>query len=199
MSELISDYIGLIFFVIAMVASPGPANIILFALGCTQNFRKSVPFILSVALSKQLIIWPIGFSLLLINDLISQYSSIMMILSILFISWIGYKIIFMDLSVKTKSTIWAPRFYHGLLVHPLNPKAWLMVTLAFTAFQSQKVSTETILNIALIFLLIQVIFHSAWFWFGSLIRKADLSEKNSRIVKIALLISLFVSIVFSYY
>jgi threonine/homoserine/homoserine lactone efflux protein len=198
-SELISDYIGLIFFVVAMVASPGPANIILFALGCTQNFGKSVPFILSVALSKQLIIWPIGLSLLLINDLISKHASIMMILSILFISWIGYKIIFMDLSVKTQSTIWAPRFYHGLLVHPLNPKAWMMVTLAFTAFQSQKVSTETILNIALIFLLIQVIFHSAWFWFGSLIRKADLSEKNSRIVKIALLISLFVSIVFSYY
>ena len=199
MSELISDYIGLIFFVIAMVASPGPANIILFALGCTQNFGKSVPFILSVALSKQLIIWPIGFGLLLINDLISKYSSILMVVSILFISWIGYKIIFTDLSVKTQSTIWAPRFYHGLLVHPLNPKAWLMVTLAFTAFQGQKVSTETILNIALIFLLIQVIFHSAWFWFGSLIRKADLSEKNSRIVKIALLISLFVSIVFAYY
>ena len=182
-----------------MVASPGPANIVLFALGCTQNFRKSVPFILSVALSKQLIIWPIGFSLLLINDLISQHSSIMMTLSILFISWIGYKIISMDLSVKTKTTVWAPRFYHGLLVHPLNPKAWLMVTLAFTAFQTQKVSTETILNIALIFLFIQLFFHSAWFWFGSLIRKADLSEKNSRIVKIALLISLFASIVFSYY
>ena len=182
-----------------MVASPGPANIILFALGCTQNFTKSVPFILSVALSKQLIIWPIGFSLLLINDLISQYSSIMMILSILFISWIGYKIIFMDLSLKTESSIWAPRFYHGLLVHPLNPKAWMMVTLAFTAFQPQKVSAAIIPNIAVIFLFIQLIFHSAWFWLGSIIRKADLSKKNSRIVKIALLISLFASIVFSYY
>ncbi|MFL2800745.1 MAG: LysE family translocator [Paracoccaceae bacterium] len=174
---MISDYIGLIFFVIAMVASPGPANIVLFALGCTQKFRKSIPFILSVALSKQLIIWPIGFSLLLVNDFISQYSRVMMSLSILFISWIGYKIIFMDLSVETKSANWAPRFYHGLLVHPLNPKAWLMVTLAFTAYQSQKVSTETVLSIAIIFLSIQLIFHSAWFWFGSLVRKADLSEK----------------------
>ncbi|MDC3081558.1 LysE family transporter [Paracoccaceae bacterium] len=196
---MISDYIALIFFVIAMVASPGPANVILFALGCTQNFRKSIPFILSVALSKQLIIWPIGFSLFLINDLTKQYSSIMMLLSVLFISWIGYKIIFMELSIKDKSNVWVPRFYHGLVVHPLNPKAWLMVTLAFTAFQSQGVSVETIPNIAMIFLLIQLIFHSAWFWFGSLIRKANLSEKNSRIVKIALLMSLFVSIVFSYY
>ena len=116
----------------AMVGSPGPANIILFALGCTQKFRVSIPFILSVVLSKQLIIWPIGFSLLLVNDLIDQYSSIMMLLSIIFI-------------------------------------------------------------------LIQLIFHSAWFWFGSLVRQADLSEKNSRIVKIALLISLIASIVFSYY
>tara|TARA_Y100000991_G_C21836014_1_gene290231 strand:- start:294 stop:665 length:372 start_codon:yes stop_codon:yes gene_type:complete len=123
----------------------------------------------------------------------------MMLLSVLFISWIGYKIIFMELSIKDKSNVWVPRFYHGLVVHPLNPKAWLMVTLAFTAFQSQGVSVETIPNIAMIFLLIQLIFHSAWFWFGSLIRKANLSEKNSRIVKIALLMSLFVSIVFSYY
>ena len=105
----------------------------------------------------------------------------------------------MDLSVKKKSTIWAPKFYHGLLVHPLNPKAWMMITLAFTAFQSQGISTETIPTIAIIFLLIQLIFHSAWFWFGSLVRRADLSEKNSRIVKIALLISLVASIVFSYY
>ena len=183
----------------AMVASPGPANVILFALGWHQNFRKSIPFILSVALSKQLIIWPIGFSLFLINDLIKQYASIMMILSVLFISWIGYKIIFMELSVKDKTNVWVPRFYHGLLVHPFNPKAWLMVTLAFTAFQSQEVSIGTIPTIALIFFLIQLIFHSAWFWFGSLIRKANLSEKNSWIVKIALLISLFVSILFSYY
>ena len=182
-----------------MVASPGPANVVLFALGCTQNSRKSIPFILSVAFSKQLIIWPIGFSLFLINDLVKQYSSIMMILSVLFISWIGYKIIFMELSVKDKPNVWIPRFYHGLAVHPLNPKAWLMVILAFTAFQSQGVSVETIPNIAMIFLLIQLIFHSAWFWFGSLIRKADLSERNSRIVKITLLLSLSVSIVFSYY
>ena len=32
-------------------------------------------------------------------------------------------------------------------------------------------------------------FHSAWFWFGSLIRKANLSEKNSRVVKMALLLT----------
>ena len=195
---MISDYIGLVFFVMAMVGSPGPANIILFALGCTQKFRASIPFILSVVLSKQLIIWPIGLSLFLVNDLIDKYSSIMMILSIIFISWIGYKIIFMDLSINKKSTIWAPKFYHGLLVHPLNPKAWIMITLAFTAFHGQGVSTETITTIAIIFLLIQLVFHSAWFWFGSLVRRAELSEKNSRIVKIVLLISLIASVVFSY-
>ena len=182
-----------------MVASPGPANIILFALGCKQNFYKSIPFILSVGLSKQLIIWPIGFSLLLIDEFLTKYASVMMVLSIIFITWIGYKIIFIELSVNNKSSSWAPKFYHGLLVHPLNPKAWMMVTLAFTAFQSQGISPQTIPVIAIIFLLIQIIFHSAWFCLGSILRKADLSEKNSRIVKIGLLISLLASIVFSFY
>ena len=186
-------------FAFSQIATPGPANMIMLATGAKYGFRNALPFVFGVIVGKQIIIWPIGFSLLLVNDLIGRYSSIMMVLSIMFISWIGYKIIFMDLSVKKKSTIWAPKFYHGLLVHPLNPKAWMMITLAFTAFQSQGVSTETIPTIAITFLLIQLIFHSAWFWFGSLVRQADLSEKNSRIVKIALLISLIASIVFSYY
>ena len=186
-------------FAFSQIATPGPANMIMLATGAKYGFRNALPFVFGVIVGKQIIIWPIGFSLLLINDLIDRYSSVMMILSIIFISWIGYKIIFMDLSVKKKSTIWAPKFYHGLLVHPLNPKAWMMITLAFTAFQSQGVSTETIPIIAISFLLIQLIFHSAWFWFGSLVRQADLSEKNSRIVKIALLISLIASMVFSYY
>ena len=52
-----------------------------------------------------------------------------------------------------------------------------LITLAFTAFQSQGISNETIPTVATTFLLIQLIFHSAWFWFGSLVRQADLSDK----------------------
>ena len=161
-------------------------------LGCNQNF-KTYSIYTERCTIKQLIIWPIGFSLFMINDQIKQYSSVMMIFQYhLYLDRLQNHIY--GFFGKDKPNVWVPRFYHGLAVHPLNPKAWLMVTVAFTAFQSQGVSMETIPNIAMIFLFMQLIFHSAWFWFGSLIRKANLSEKNSRVVKMALLLSLFVSI-----
>ena len=128
-----------------MVGSPGPANIILFALGCTQQVSRSIPFILSVVLSKQLIIWPIGFSLLLINDLIDKVfkHNDDIIDNFYFLDRLQ-DYFYGSISKRKSQLLWAPRFYHGLLVHPLNPKAWMMIILAFTAFQSQGVSTETI-------------------------------------------------------
>ena len=181
-----------------MVSSPGPANVLLFALGTKQNIKRSVPFIISVVLSKQLIIWPIGLGIMIIDNVSSQYYLAMNIISLLFILWIGYKIVMMDFSLSNSHETWSPKFYHGLMVHPLNPKAWLMVSLSFTAYQKSEVTLLTIPGIAVIFLLIQLLFHSVWFLAGSLIRKSEVIEEKKNLVKAILVVSLLASIIFTY-
>ena len=181
-----------------MVASPGPANVLLFTLGIQQDIKRSIPFIASVILSKQIIIWPIGFGVMLIDEFSRQYYVLMSIISLLFILWIGYKIVLMDFSVNGNSNTWAPKFYHGLFVHPLNPKAWLMVSLAFTSYQKQEITIFTIPQIAITFFVIQMIFHSAWFLAGSFLRKSEIIESRKNLVKSILILSLIASIIFTY-
>ena len=56
--------LGLLLFAISMVATPGPANMILLSAGSQFGFKKSVPFVIGIILSKQIIIWPIGLGIL---------------------------------------------------------------------------------------------------------------------------------------
>ena len=51
-------------FAASQIGTPGPANMALMATGARFGFRAALPFVLGVALGKQLIIWPIGFGLM---------------------------------------------------------------------------------------------------------------------------------------
>jgi threonine/homoserine/homoserine lactone efflux protein len=65
MEMLFDNYtLGLLLFAISMVATPGPANMILLSAGSQFGFKKSVPFVIGIILSKQIIIWPIGLGIL---------------------------------------------------------------------------------------------------------------------------------------
>ena len=196
----LSLYSALFIFATIMVITPGPANLLLMSAGAQHGFYKSVPFVIGVTCGKLFLTIGLGIGFLTLLNSNPILVSIIKVIGTAYICWLSWKILFLSFqSTGGEQNEKAPNFLNGLLVHPLNPKAWMMVILACTAFQGQGLSTETIPNIAIIFLLIQLIFHSAWFLFGAIVRKAELSEKNSRIVKIGLLISLVASIVFSYY
>ena len=56
--------IGLLLFAGSMVATPECTNMILLNAGSQFGFKKAIPFVFGIILSKQLIIWPIGFGIL---------------------------------------------------------------------------------------------------------------------------------------
>ena len=51
MEMLFDNYtLGLLLFAISMVATPGPANMILLSAGSQFGFKKSVPFVIGIIL-----------------------------------------------------------------------------------------------------------------------------------------------------
>ena len=59
---------------------------------------------------------------------------------------------------------YAPSYLVGFLVHPLYPKAWLMVIASFSSFGNDRMKLlYQILFIAVLFFIIQCVFHSIWF------------------------------------
>ena len=54
-------------FAFSQIATPGPANMIMLSTGAKYGFRNALPFVFGVIVGKQIIIWPIGFGLMLLN------------------------------------------------------------------------------------------------------------------------------------
>ena len=169
---LLDNYsIGLLLFAVSMVATPGPANMILLNAGSKFGFKKSIPFVFGIILSKQLIIWPIGFGILTFFELFPNFVNFIKFLSCTYIIWLAWKLSNFKIN-DNKELEKPPSFFHGLPVHPTNPKAWAMVSVGFSNYtnpnESLLIST---LILATIFIIIQFIFHNLWCFFGVQLKK----------------------------
>ena len=153
-------------FAFSQVATPGPANMIMLATGAKYGFRKALPFVFGVIVGKQIIIWPIGFGLLLLNKDYPYIFIFFKYISAGYILWLAWRIANMRISTKTSSKT-APSFFSGLIVHPINPKAWALITTGFTNFVDPIspvfYSTATV---AVCLFGVQVVCHPIWTLFG---------------------------------
>ncbi|MDG1470703.1 MAG: LysE family translocator [Ascidiaceihabitans sp.] len=158
-------------FAASQIGTPGPANMALLATGARYGVRRALPFMFGVAFGKQLIIWPIGFGLM---ELAARAPFVFLALkyvSAAYIVWLAWKVANLRLNTGTTDAK-APGFAAGLIVHPLNPKAWAMIVGGFTAFVAPGTSTlEATATIAAVLLACQLLLHPVWTLAGDRIAK----------------------------
>ena len=168
-------------FAFSQVATPGPANMAMMATGARFGFRAALPFVAGVILGKQLIIWPIGYGIMEVASQVPLLFEILKFLSALYIIWLAWRVANMRLS-SGEPSVDAPGFWAGLLVHPLNPKAWAMILVGFTNFvESDTTTFYATLYIAVSLLIIQIICHPIWTLFGDRIAKFIIGKKYERV------------------
>ena len=168
-------------FAFSQVATPGPANMAMMATGARFGFRAALPFVAGVILGKQLIIWPIGYGIMEVASQISLLFEILKFVSALYMIWLAWRVANMRLS-SGEPLVDAPGFWSGLLVHPLNPKAWAMILVGFTNFvESDTATFYATLYIAGSLLIIQIICHPIWTLFGDRIAKFIIGKKYERV------------------
>ncbi|MDK3072695.1 LysE family translocator [Sedimentitalea sp. JM2-8] len=150
----------------SQVATPGPANMALLATGARFGFRAALPFVLGVALGKQLVIWPVGLGLMELSDRAPGLFETLKWVSAAYICWLAWKVANLRLSPNARSET-APGFWAGLIVHPLNPKAWAMIVAGFTGFVAIRTPPfEATAIVAAVLLGCQLLFHPVWTFAG---------------------------------
>ncbi|MEO0829607.1 MAG: LysE family translocator [Pseudomonadota bacterium] len=158
-------------FAASQVATPGPANMVLLATGARFGLRRALPFVAGVALGKQIVIWPVGFGLMAAATQAPWLFEALKWISAAYILWLAYRVANMRLAVREAGAV--PGFTSGLMVHPLNPKAWAMVTAGFTQFTAPGTpALQATATIALVFLLVQAVLHPIWTWGGDRLASA---------------------------
>lgn len=156
-----TSILALSVFAASQVGTPGPANMALMTTGARYGLRQALPFVAGVALGKQLIIWPIGFGLMEIAERAPLLFFVLKWASAAYICWLAWRVANMRLGTETDTK--APGFMAGLIVHPLNPKAWAMIFGAFTNFVAPGTSAfQATATIAAVLLACQLILHPVW-------------------------------------
>ncbi|WP_298679740.1 LysE family translocator [uncultured Lentibacter sp.] len=150
----------------SQVGTPGPANMALMATGARFGFRAALPFVAGVALGKQLVIWPVGFGLMELAARAPWVFEALKWASVAYICWLAWKVANMRLATDAGGAS-APGFLAGLWVHPLNPKAWAMITAGFTSFTAAGTPPlEATATIAACLLGLQLVLHPIWTFAG---------------------------------
>lgn len=153
-------------FAASQVGTPGPANMALLATGARYGLRASLRFVAGVAVGKQLIIWPIGFGLMGLATQVPLLFTALKFISAAYIIWLAWKVANLKLTPGRTAGA-APGFVAGLIVHPLNPKAWAMITAGFTNFVEPGTPTlQATAIIAACLFACQVVLHPLWCWGG---------------------------------
>ncbi|OAN71486.1 lysine transporter LysE [Sulfitobacter sp. EhC04] len=149
-------------FAASQIGTPGPANMALMGTGARFGFRAALPFVAGVALGKQFVIWPVGFGLMELSARAPWVFEVLKYVSAAYIIWLAWKIANLRLG-QGRDMGAPPGFVAGLIVHPLNPKAWAMIVSGFTSFVGPGTPPlNATLTIAAILLALQIILHPLW-------------------------------------
>lgn len=163
-------YIYLWTFIILMVGTPGPANMLLMTAGATHGFVKLIPFLIGLVLGKLAMNLAVALGLVGLIDAYPDISRLLAFISAGFMAYLALRA-WTPQNTNAQNTktygLWL-----GLMVHPLSPKSWMMVTLALTQFSGDfSTPFEKYALIPLSFVILQSVFHSLWCLAGALLHR----------------------------
>ena len=118
-------FFTLLAFVVFMVGTPGPANLILMLAGVRQGLRQCIGFILGLIVGKIVLNLVIGFGFGIALAEAPVWQMLLSYVSAGYMIWLALKS-WPASDAKTKNAEPAEDhfcFRNGLFVHPLNPKA----------------------------------------------------------------------------
>lgn len=120
-------------FVVAMVGSPGPANIALMGAGATAGLRGALPFFLGVLSGFVLLALVLAFG---VADLLDRYPLLaraITLFGVAYLGWLAWRLwVARPELAADRGDV--PGFWAGVPIHPLNPKAWAMLVAALGQF-----------------------------------------------------------------
>ncbi|MDC1293825.1 LysE family translocator [Candidatus Puniceispirillum sp.] len=165
----------LLAFVVLMVGTPGPANLILMLAGVRQGLRQSVGFILGLIVGKIALNLFIGFGFGLVLAKAPFWQMLFSYVSASYMIWLALKS-WPTSDADISNAEYAQdhfRFRDGLFVHPINSKAWVMCVLAWGQFAPDLGDFSVQLPVVILtFAICQLCLHSLWCWLGTIMGKS---------------------------
>ena len=167
---MIEVYLTLLIFILFMVATPGPANLLLMVGGAQQGVPACMGFIIGLICGKVFLnlMIGLGFGLFLTDQ--PLLANGLKFVSAGYMIWLALQSWNDNIVVSGWNHF---GFRRGVILHPLNPKAWIMVTIAWSQFAPALGAFEIQLVVVTGgFAITQLFFHTIWCLSGAMLQRA---------------------------
>ncbi len=164
--------IPLIGFIIAMVGTPGPNNLMLMSSGANFGFRRSIPHILGITFGCQTLLLGVALGL---GKLLSLYPQAVLALQIFasaFIIYLAVSLVRPQAAKLEKIADARPlTFLQASLFQWINPKAWMMFVTAIATYTNTENFALSVLVIAVLFVVVGSPLIVSWNYGGASLKR----------------------------
>ena len=195
-------HLALLGFIALMVGTPGPANLLAMLAGLTQGLRGCFGFISGMVVGKVGLNLFIGFGFGVVLEGNSILQTALTYGSAGFMIWLAIKswprsVNYAE-SWRYKTAV-KFHFRDGVILHPLNPKAWMMVIIAWGHFAPALGDFSVQFPVIIFcFAACQLIFHSLWCALGAFLGRSFVyNQLLARIMIILTILVVLVSLVYT--
>ena len=185
----LSSLVSLWLFIIFMVGTPGPATLLIMTMGSHFGMRTAMQFNVGLISGKLCLnlAMAVGVGMFLTTQPVLL--NMLKYLSGAFMIYLSLRMLKVQASnfEASRNISWR----EGLIVHPLNPKAWVMTILAWTEFGPNLGGLiQQMVIICSSFAVAQLILHGLWALAGVFLSRA--LENNEWLNRVLVLLTCFV-------
>ena len=130
----LQQYISLVLLVQILVITPGPANLVMMSAGARFGFTASLRFFWGILIGNALLIAALAFGFYSFFEETPLAFTIVSFISAAYMTWLSVNIAFKPFATQAQQIDKPPGIIAGMMVHPLNPKAWAIITLVLADF-----------------------------------------------------------------
>lgn len=154
-------------FAVSMTFTPGPANLTLLGTSVQVGVKRTIPMLLGVVSGFFLTAIAVCIGL---GELFQHFPRLMLVVKVLgslYIVYLAWGLWNARKQAMQSKTVRYPGFYRGLLVHPLNPKAWFMLISAYGQFVQPDLALQGSVMLIAVFSLAGLGANFTWTLVGS--------------------------------
>lgn len=175
-------FIAWLGFMVPLVYSAGPNNLMCAATGAQAGFKKTLPFIVGVNVSLILLSMSIGFGIGAITNAVPWLSKVVTVAGSFFLLYLAFKMMASGPAGDGMKKVRIPNFWDGFVLNSLNPKGIIGLSIMFNQFiQGDNPLITQVIGISFLTVLISSTAHFLWAGAGNALSSYVRSEKGIKI------------------
>jgi len=177
--------------IVLMLSTPGPGVLSAAGVGAGFGLRAGLHYVAGLCIGQALVFAAVAAGLSVFVSATPWLRLTLMALSFCYLLYLACRIFFAGSKIAFIKSEQAPGLVAGLLLQPINPKAYAVLTALLTGFPLYPEAYWA--EIAIKFVILNIVWvpiHVVWVYFGVSLKRLNLSPRGQRGINMTMALSM---------